>query len=115
MKQIVVVCRRGSSNLGLWMLLLAVLRGPDRDRVTPYFFAWRAAFRAGSRRRHTFLANVPSRRIPLAAGIRACSAAQMLEVPKAWDSVDWSVRILLNPKKSRRSNYLPYQMTPQAC
>ena len=40
-----------------------------------------------------FLANVASHRIPLASGIRGCSAAEMREVPKARDSVDWSVEL----------------------
>ena len=39
------------------------------------------------------IANVPSHRIPLASGIRACLAGEMPEVPKARDSVDWLVEL----------------------
>lgn len=44
--------------------------------------------------------NVPIHRIPLASGIRGCSAAEMPEVPKGRDSVHWFVRIFFNVANS---------------
>ncbi|MFA6271187.1 MAG: hypothetical protein WC657_08350 [Candidatus Paceibacterota bacterium] len=71
------------SNLGLWIFWLPGLRGPNPHWLTPHSLALGVAFKMDYRRRHIFLANVTDDLSLLASGIRACSAGEMPEVPKA--------------------------------
>ena len=68
------VRRSARSNLGLWIFLVAGLRGPDRHRITPYSLAVGVAFKIDYRRRHIFLANVP-RQVSLAGGSSGSNAS----------------------------------------